>query len=105
MKKIFILMKNHNLMKFLDFFACFPCEEFFVIKLQRTSSSNKEMQPLLSTYVECIYEYQIIFIEFIYEYYIVLVLYRKLFLALSIVSTTYILIEVISFAISSVAPP
>ena len=56
MKKIFILMKNHNLMKkkmliltpqFLDFFASFPREEFFVIKFRRTSSSNEEMQPLV----------------------------------------------------------
>ena len=47
-KKIFILMK-FQIANFLDFFACFPREEFFVTKFRRTSYSNEEMQPLLAT--------------------------------------------------------
>ena len=32
--------------QFFDFFACFLHEEFFVIKFQRTSFLNEEMQSL-----------------------------------------------------------
>ena len=36
--------------QFFDFFACFLREEFFVIKFRRTSSSDKEMQPLVGIF-------------------------------------------------------
>ena len=48
-KNLHFSVKNEGFLtaQFLDLFACFLREEFFVIKFQRMSSSDEEMQPLV----------------------------------------------------------